>query len=318
MFRVTDGVRMVMHTMLYTSIDEPALPPDAPMTSAEIYAYAERNALFHSDYGVCAGPRAMIEEFLRVLVDGKPINDAESVVLDEPVQAALDDLEAAFDYCLHGLQVHAVVFSLWPAMRYTYEQLLALVATWPGERTATLIALQERLARSVQYLQALTGLTADEYRVSLGRVYGDMYAQCAHALGSTSAEATLAACLAPRWTSQQAEATERLRAVLRQRCCPAGVADSTALASLVTILMDYLRQEQAIVRAAGTIQQRINRLLGRPAARQPLTAFDLHLFYQLLDVGQRQPYLVEELEEVLGLRIVVTQDTMEIAARTTS
>jgi hypothetical protein len=82
--------------------------------------------------------------------------------------------------------------------------------------------------------------------------------------------------------------------------------------------MDYLRQEQAIVRAAGTIQQRINRLLGRPAARQPLTAFDLHLFYQLLDVGQRQPYLVEELEEVLGLRIVVTQDTMEIAARTTS
>jgi len=82
--------------------------------------------------------------------------------------------------------------------------------------------------------------------------------------------------------------------------------------------MDYLRQEQALVRAACTIQQHINRLLERPAPRQPLTAFDLHLFYQLLDVKFRQPYLIEELAEVLGLHIVVTQDTMEIAERTTS
>jgi hypothetical protein len=82
--------------------------------------------------------------------------------------------------------------------------------------------------------------------------------------------------------------------------------------------MDYLRQEQAFVRTASTIQQRINHLLGRPVARQPLSAFDFHLFYHLLDVSQRQPYLVAELEEVLGLRIVVTQDTMEIAERTTS
>src|SRR5262249_48981791 len=101
---------------------EAALAPDAAMTSAEIYAYAERHALFHTTYGVCAGPKAKIDEFLRVLVDGHPIPDAESVVLDGPVQAALDELEAAFDYCLYGLQAHALVFSLWPAMRSTSEQ----------------------------------------------------------------------------------------------------------------------------------------------------------------------------------------------------
>jgi hypothetical protein len=106
--------------------------------------------------------------------------------------------------------------------------------------------------------------------------------------------------------------------VVQQRFFPPGVADDSALASVVTVLMDYLRQEQALIRVASTIQQRINGLLGRPTPRKPLTAFDLHLFYQLLGVNRRQPYLVEDLEEVLGLRIVITQDTMEITERTTS
>ena len=65
MFRITDGVRMTMHHMLFTPTNENPLPPDAPMTSAELYAYAERNNVFLSDHGVCAGPRTMIEEFLQ-------------------------------------------------------------------------------------------------------------------------------------------------------------------------------------------------------------------------------------------------------------
>jgi hypothetical protein len=238
-------------------------------------------------------------------------------VLDRPVQAALDDLEAAFDYCLYGLQAHALVFSLWPAMRATYEQLFSLVDAWPGERTATHSGLRDRLARSVHYLQAEAPLPVEAYCAARERVYADMYAHCAHVLGAPAAEATLAACLAPRWTAQQAEATERLRGVLRHRLCPRGAADGPALASVVTVVMEYLRQEQARVRAVGTIQQRINRLLGRPTPRQPLTAGAFHLFYQLQDVQNRQPYLVEDLDEVLGLRLVVTPDTIEVAERTT-
>jgi hypothetical protein len=246
MFRVTDGVRMVTETMLYMPLDEEGLAPDASMTGAEIYAYAERNALLHSAYGVCAGPRTRIEEFLSVLIDGQPINGAESVVLDAPVQAALDDLESAFDYCLYGLQAYAVVFSLWPTMRHTYEQLLGMVEAWSGESTATLIGLRERLARSVQYLQASPPLTAEELRVARDRVYADMYAQCAHGLDSSSAGATLAACLAP--AGQPTCGPQSASAW----CCGAVLQafEMTQLARVVTVLMDYLRQEQALVRAA--------------------------------------------------------------------
>jgi hypothetical protein len=77
MFRITDGVRMTMHEMLFTPIMEPVRPANAPMTSAELYAYAERNNVFLSDHGVCAGPRALIEEFLDtvagLLSHGEPL-----------------------------------------------------------------------------------------------------------------------------------------------------------------------------------------------------------------------------------------------------
>ena len=171
MFRVTDGVRMTMHQMLFLPVFEPTLPPDAPMTSAEIYAYAERNYGFYSAHGVCAAPKAMIEAFLHVLVDGRPVENGTSVVLDAPVQAALEDLDAAFDYGLYGLQAYAVVFSLWPAMSRAYERLLAIVEAWSGESSATLAGLRECLQTNVQYLRTETLLKTEEWRTSRDLVY---------------------------------------------------------------------------------------------------------------------------------------------------
>ena len=54
-FRVTDGLRMTMHQMLFVPFGEPTRRPDTPMTAAEIFAYAERNHSLHSGHGVCAG-----------------------------------------------------------------------------------------------------------------------------------------------------------------------------------------------------------------------------------------------------------------------
>ena len=79
--------------------------------------------------------------------------------------------------------------------------------------------------------------------------------------------------------------------------------------------MDYLRQEQAIVRAACEIQQRINRLLGRTPPTQPFTASDIDLYYQLQDVRRRLPYLGNALEEELGLHVVVSSDAIDISDR---
>jgi hypothetical protein len=87
------------------------------------------------------------------------------------------------------------------------------------------------------------------------------------------------------------------------------------LERLVAGLMDYFRQEQAIVRAACEIQQRINRLLGRTPPTRPFNASDIDIYNRMDGDVARLPYLVDELEEMLGLRIVVTQDTIEISDR---
>ncbi len=85
----------------------------------------------------------MIEEFLNVLVNGVPIKGAESVVLDAPVQAALANLDSAFDYGLYGLQVHSTVFSVWPVMTRTYVQLANIMDSWTGISTETTRRLSE-------------------------------------------------------------------------------------------------------------------------------------------------------------------------------
>jgi hypothetical protein len=326
MFRVTDGVRMTMHRMLFTSTNAPSLPPDAPMTSAEIYAYADRNTVFLSDHGVCAGPKSMIEEFLRVLVDGQPVESAESLGLDAPVDEALTALDPAFDYGLYGLQAYAVVFSLWPVMSRTYEQLLALIEAWSGGESDTFMAFRERLRRSVRFHRTATRLQTEEQRVSHERVYADMYAQCASGLGAPSSGVTLAERIAPVGAAHHTFAADRLRAVLRRRFCGTATCDGAEFERMVIVLMDYFRQEQAIVRVASEIQQCINHLLGRTPPTRALTAADLALHYRLValhyrpeelqDVGGRLPYLVHELEEELGMHIVVSSDAIEVSDRT--
>jgi hypothetical protein len=198
-------------------------------------------------------------------------------------------------------------------MSRAYEQLLAIVEAWSGESSETLMGLRERLQSDVQYLQTSTLLRTEEWRVSRERVYADMYAQCARGLGSASSGAPLAERLTPVRAAHHAPAAEQLRTVLRRRLCRADAAESPDLERLVTGLMDYLRQEQAIVRAACEIQQRINGLLGRTPPTRPFTAAAIDIFNQLQGDVTRLPHLVHELEEVLGLRIVVTSDTMQIS-----
>ena len=315
LYRVTDGVRMTTHYMLFIPVDVPTRASDTPVTSDDIYAYAEYNALFLSDYGVCAGPKAMIDEFLHVLIDGWPVAGEESVVLDPAIEAALADLDAAFDYGFYGLQAHAVVFSLWPAIARTYERLWDILETWPEDASDTLRALRDRLQGSVTLMRTRSFIRTEEWRASRERAYVDMYEQAAKGLDSQGAERTLAEYLTPVWETHHGYAMEQLRVLLGQRLCPSHGRQSPALESLVTCLIDYLRQEQAIVRAACETQQRINALLGRTPPLRPLTASDLYVYYLLQDVKRQPPYLVHELEEGLGLHIVVMSNTIEITAR---
>ncbi|MBS0150852.1 MAG: hypothetical protein JSR31_07910 [Nitrospira sp.] len=316
MVRVTDGIRMTTTEMLYTSESyEPNRLPDALLTGTDIYAYAERNYLLHSMHGVCAGPKAMIDEFLAVLVDGHSPKSGEDVVLEPALLAMLSELDEAFDYGLYGLQSYAIVYSLWPAMRQSYEKLINLVTAWPGERSDVLNTFADRLQESAQYLEGLTRMTVAQYSAVLGRVYEDMYEQATNALGCLSSGKTYAESMTPTNTPHHADATAQLQALLYQHLNPITDADCIAVNSIVDCLMDYSCQEQAVVRAVGESQRAINRLLERAMPTRPLAAADLHLFQKLRGGSQRQPYLPDDIADMLEIRITVTQDDIHIVDR---
>jgi hypothetical protein len=310
LFRVTDGLRMAMHQMLFVPIGEPALPPETPMTSKEIFEYAERNYSFYSDHGVCAGPQAMIEEFLGVLVNGKA-PAAGPVELEPAVQQALSVLDQAVDYGLLGLQAHAVSFSLWPAMARTYERLAAIMDEWAEGGEPGPVAFRDRLAGRIKRLKSATYLATEEWRTGRDRVYADMFAQCAAGLSRPQAVAPLPDLLAACGSAPDADLRHRLHTTL---AAAFGThAAQPHLYQLADCLEQHVRHEQAIVLVACSVQENVNALLGRPQARRPFEArqMDIHNLLQAQE-DRRLPYLEDELEEALGIRIRVSQDGIDI------
>jgi hypothetical protein len=313
LFRVTDGLRMTMHQMLFVPIGEPTLSPDAPMTSEEIFAYAERNYSFYSDHGVCAGPKVMIEEFLGTLVDGRTPKDAATVVLDAPVQEAIDVLDAALDYGLHGLRVHAVTFSLWPEMARTYERLAAIADAWAVQGQPQVVALRDRLRGRIDNMKTATYLATEEWRVNREQVYADMYAQCGAALSEPRPAAALPEAIAAHRATQDADIERRLRTILLRRLTDGDESTTAHLENMVSCLANYFLQVQAIVRVACNAQNDLNALLGRspPASLFNAAQIDIHNLLQGKE-GRKLPYLDDELEEAIGMRILIDQERIQI------
>lgn len=314
LFRVTDGLRMTMHQMLFVPIGEPTLAAQAPMTSAEIFAYAERNYSFHSDHGVCAGPKVMIEEFLSVLVDGQPARGTDNLVLEPKVAAALDDVQAAIDYGLYGLQIYAAIFSVWPIMTRAYQQAWSIVQTWSAPETPSFAQFRERLRGRVEQVRTSTYLATEQWRVDRETVYADMYANCTHGLGVVNAP-SLSEQIAPRHTTQHLHFKQQLRTVLRQHFGYAADIEAASLDSLLACLMDFFVQQQAILKVACEAQQRVNALLGRAAPSRPFSVaeIDIHNMLQGKE-GRRLPYLVDELQDIFRIQIAINKDTMTLAS----
>lgn len=305
LFRVTDGLRMVMHQMLFVPIGEPTLSPDAPMDAATILAYAERNHSFHSEHGVCAGPQAMVAEFLAVLVDGQPAPAAGP--LPAAVQQALDELPAAIDYALLGLQAYAAVFSLWPAMTRCYGQLAQAAAGTEGPAWAL---LRERLQAHADSVQRSTFLAQEAWRADREQVYADMYARCGQGLGQAVDGATLPQAL--QHAGHQGLAA-RIAAQLRLRL---GDTHPQALAALGQALVDFILREQAVLRLATSVQARINTLLGRMPPTRPFDSADIDIHNQLQGaLSRRLPYLLDELEALFGMAVTLDADAIHIHTR---
>lgn len=309
LFRVTDGVRMTTHQMLFVPVAEATLSPLASTSSAAVYAYAERNHAFASTHGVCAGPKAMIEEFLSVLLDG---NDApwHDVLQDAAVEAALADMQAAFDYGLLGLQAHAVVFSLWPMMTRTYEQLFTLAVNWSGEKTSAVSQLVDHLQEKMDILKNQTLHASEEWRVNRENVYADIDEHCRAGLGQSAG-----AGLAQRIHSGMGDDAVCIQAQLQAHIAMhlQTQADDSNTVSLATALSHFFRQARSVLRIADGVQTDINRLLGRPVPKRAFTLadIDVHVVLQGSE-ARRLPHLLDVLQTLLGFTTAITKDGIRI------
>jgi hypothetical protein len=315
-FRVTDGLRMTTHQMLFVPVSEATWSPNSVVSSAQIYEYAERNYAFASPHGVCAGPKSMIDEFFAVLVDGHSTIDTQAMVLDEGVETALQTMERALDYGLLGLQVHAVTFSLWPAMTRAYAQLSDIVGQWSSKRTSTLDRLAVHLQEKMEILKNGTMHATEAWRVNRENIYADIFEQCNIGLGLQD-RPTFAQELATATHREYAHEQAQLRAVLYEKFAPTQQGGNDDVERVLGCLMRYLVQTQATLKVACEIQARINALLGRPAPSQDFNAddMDIHVLLQGRD-ARRLPYLMGELEAMLDFKADVTQDAIVITGLT--
>lgn len=310
LFRVTDGLRMTMHQMLFVPIGEPTLSPDAPVTSEQILAYAERNHSFHSEHGVCAGPRAMIEEFLATIVDGRVSDD---VVLDAPVQHALAAVEQAVDYAFYGLQVYAAVFSQWPVMTRTYETLATIAEGAPAADSSPWSAWRARLDGHVQRMQSATFLANERWRADRERVFADMYEQCTRGLGLATAPGTFETLTAP------VDDMPEWRATLHAALVSHFGRESDAVRATADCMADHCLRARALLAVGSEAQADINRLLGRTAPKRAFCAADVDVHNLLQGAEARHlPYLFDEIETVFGLRIHVDHQTIAVTHETSN
>lgn len=314
MFRVTDGVRMTMHHMLFIPFGEPTRRPDTPMDAAQLHAYAERAFSLHGDHGVCAGPRAMIDEFLAVLIDGQAPRDGLPAELEPELQAAVADIEPAIDYAMLGLQSYAAAFSHWPLAMHTYEQLWAIAQRWLAvEPSAAVQRLVDWLSPLVERLRSGTHLATAAWRADRVAVYDDMYAQAQRCRTGQLPAVGLCAQAEASLPGDTALACRLARATQRRAGRAATPAQQGCRDDWCTALQRYAVQAQALVRAGCAAQADINRLLGRPVPERPFAVADIDLYVQLAEETHgRVPFLPDELHRVSGLQLRIDADVIQL------
>jgi hypothetical protein len=117
MFRLIDGVRLVTTEVMRRTAG--AHGCERPLDAKGIADYAERYAVYKGLHGVCAGPPALIDEYLRVLLGETPA----PIQVEPNVAARLGDIEAAIDYGLLGQRIESVVRFLGASHGLLHERL---------------------------------------------------------------------------------------------------------------------------------------------------------------------------------------------------
>ncbi len=317
-FRVTDGLRMTLHQMLFVPIGEPARRTNERVTTEELFEYAERNYSFHSETGVCAGPKHMILEFMRVLLDGEGAEANARFPFDPAVADALADMDAAFDYGLAGLQAHFAFFSLWPAMARAYAQLTLITDVAVEDGAVGFTALRDRMRTRMQTIAFGTYHATEEWRANREQAYVDLFDGCRRGLSTPYAGPGLQTLLASPGTDDRAAFETSLDTLLADRL-GASATDRPHVEALRLTLMAFVERAQAIFRAASAAQATVNALVGRPAPARAFGSFEADVTNILQGAAVRRlPCLFDELAEALDIAIVVDTRHMAVVDRRNS
>jgi hypothetical protein len=290
MFRLIDGVRLVTTEMMRATAGEHGC--DRPVGAQGIADYAERYAVYYGTHGVCAGPQALIDEYLQVLLEG-----ASAPIQVEPHMATrVGDLDAALDYGLSGQRIEALIRIFGAAQGLLHERLAAAVrpltaGTKLGELLEIpvdsehypLLRMDHPPKETFELELAINRWLYDRTR---GRVTGDTIGAPDEVLALQAIEPAV-----------KAEQKSRLREFFG-RALPDGALSEAAASEVAAVAADVFTLERQCLRAVAGEQGRLNERLCRPNGR-PLTGDDLAVYTR----PRMGPPLAATLAEGLGLSI---------------
>lgn len=300
MFLLIDGVRLVTNDLVRALPDSQGCA--APVTARSIADYADRHAVYRGLHGVCAGPPALIDEYLRVLL----AEEAAPIQVEPDVAARLGDLEAAIDYGLLGQRIESVVRWLGARVGLLHERLRAAFA---GHAPRT--ALQERVEAPVDpqhYSLMRDDLPLPETFQREIDLSNWLFARAGEALPGKVAAGSLPELMALD-PAEQASSQRRL-AELFAYGLPAGQAVAEPiLGELCAVAAAAFALERRclriVAREQGTLNERLRRQPGRA-----LTSVDLAAYTR----PRNGPPLFETL--AAGLGVSVTSDAASTVLRT--
>lgn len=293
LFRVTDGLRIVVHQMMFVPSAEPMLPPEAVVDAAALYDYAERSLSFHSDTGVCAGPQHFIREFLSVLVEGAAPRFGAGGTIGPAMRRALLGLDQALDYGFAALAAHAATFVIWTEMAEAWDAISRRAAAWPGPLSPAAAHFAEAAAEAGRRLAHATYLGRAPWRQMRRDTYAEMESEAAR----------LTRWFPPAPRTPAVACPDAADLALALPGLPEGEASV-----LATILAGFATRAGAHLTRAAAWQARIADRLSRPAA-PGFALRDLTLHTRLVaDPGPRLPFLPDALAQLTGLTLdILTQ-----------
>ncbi len=311
--RAAEGVRLAVQHMLCGHGGDAPLPAHQTVGADTVLDFVRRHRLFHSAHAVCAGPAALIDEFLQVLIEGRPASSGQAVVLDPVLTEELQHLGAALDYGLRALMAHATTRALEAVWQREAHGLGELAAGWRGRRTPQVMAWQQRMQRCHEGLDARSAATLTASLQTPLAAATELYSACARGLNALAETDALRAAVITPAAAPAGRKVAELSTVFAQRLGLLPGEAAAELRLLVTGVLTLLATTRAVVAVARDTQAGIQHLLGRAPARRPLQASDLELHDHLFGEPQpRPPQLPAELEAMFGIGLRVSAERIEI------